>query len=160
MLLQTSTYASDKGNDLCYYVDIKVLYFSVGAQDRSKDLEAYEKASRKRKLNATDELPPLKRQKISTSLDGVPTTIHSDDPSQAVAHDSSVFQEHLKKSGYKHLYRHSTQLNAVQNFLTDLEHCLFTFTDLDVLDEDNKFICKSCTERKHRKISVTSFIKA
>ena len=133
----------------------------MGAQDSSKKFEAYEKVSKgsivgKRKQNATDdhELSP-KRQKMSTPSDGVPTTTHNDDSTQAVAHDSNVFQEHLKKSGYKHLYRHSAQMNTAQNFHTDLEHCLLTFTDLDVLDEDNKFICKFCTDRKHRKVSVT-----
>ena len=80
------------------------------------------------------------------------STTQSGDLSQAIAHDNNVFQEHLKKNGYKHLYRHSTQMNTVR---TDLEHCLLTFTDLDVLDEDNKFICKSCTEKKHRKIFAT-----
>ena len=44
-------------------------------------------------------------------------------------------------------------MSTAQKFHTDLERCLLTFTDLDVLDEDNKFICKSCTERKHRKNS-------
>ena len=29
----------------------------------------------------------------------------------------------------------------------DLEHCLTLYTALDVLDEDNKFICDPCTDR-------------
>ena len=129
----------------------------MGAQDRPrlKNLGNTSGGSilgKRTKLNITDE-PSPKRQKPS---DSVPTTTHDDDPPQEVAHDSNAFQEYLRKNGYKHLYRHAAQLNTVQNFHTDLEHCLLTFTDLDVLDEDNKFICKSCTERKHRKISNTA----
>ena len=30
--------------------------------------------------------------------------------------------------------------------LDSLEHCLKLFTSLDVLDEDNKFICDHCTD--------------
>ena len=70
---------------------------------------------------------------------------------KSLTHDINAFQEYLKKNSYKHLYRHATQKDTVQRFHTDLEHCLLSFTDLDVLDEDNKFICKSCTERKRRK---------
>ena len=30
--------------------------------------------------------------------------------------------------------------------MEDLEQCLAEYTSLDVLDEDNKFICRKCTE--------------
>ena len=32
-----------------------------------------------------------------------------------------------------------------------LEHCLKLFTSLDVLDEDNKFICDNCTDALKKK---------
>ena len=32
-----------------------------------------------------------------------------------------------------------------------LEHCLKLFTSLDVLDEDNKFICDYCTDELKKK---------
>ena len=103
-----------------------------------KNLQAYEEAPSKysglgkRKASSVDDDHQTKRQKTLT-------------------HDINIFQEYLKKNDCKHLYRNATQKDTVQKFHTDLEHCLLTFTDLDVLDEDNKFICKSCTERKHRK---------
>ena len=31
-----------------------------------------------------------------------------------------------------------------------LEHCLKLYTALDILDEDNKFICDCCTEKKKK----------
>ena len=30
----------------------------------------------------------------------------------------------------------------------DLQYSLSMFTNLDVLDEDNKFVCKMCTEQR------------
>ena len=30
--------------------------------------------------------------------------------------------------------------------MNDLDQCLAEYTSLDVLDEDNKFICKECNE--------------
>ena len=34
--------------------------------------------------------------------------------------------------------------------MDDLEQCLTEYTALDVLDEDNKFICKHCTEDREK----------
>ena len=90
--------------------------------------------SRKRKARFTEDGQPKKQK-----------TQNDDDSSQAIVHDKNVFQKHLKENGYKYQYSHT----AIDH--TDLEHCLSTFTDLDVLDADNKFICKHCTERKQRK---------
>lgn len=52
------------------------------------------------------------------------------------------FQEYLIKKGLNH------QPKGRQNITNDLQLCLSSYTDLDVLDEDNKFICKACTAQK------------
>jgi len=36
-----------------------------------------------------------------------------------------------------------------EKYATDLEKCLADFTDLDVLDENNKFICQNCSSSKY-----------
>ena len=52
------------------------------------------------------------------------------------------FQQYLTEKGLNH------QPNGKLVKTTDLEFCLSMYTDLDVLDEDNKFICKPCTAQK------------
>ena len=89
--------------------------------------------SRKRKSHSTEDGQPSKKRKTY-------------DSSEAVVHNKNVFQKHLKEGGYKYQYSHTATTDH-----TDLERCLSVFTDLDVLDEDNKFICKHCTEEKQRK---------
>ena len=42
--------------------------------------------------------------------------------------------------------------------MNDLEQCLAEYTSLDVLDEDNKFICKKCTEDRKVGLILTSYI--
>ena len=37
---------------------------------------------------------------------------------------------------------------------THLEHCSLAFTSLDTLNENNKFICQSCFDRKYDIIMV------
>ena len=51
------------------------------------------------------------------------------------------FQEYLIKKGYNH------QPKGRQNIVNDLQLCLSSYTDLNGLDDDNKFICKTCTAR-------------
>ena len=46
------------------------------------------------------------------------------------------------KEGKKYHYAHSTCHEADYN--TGLEQALSEFTDLDILDEDNKFSCRNC----------------
>ena len=52
------------------------------------------------------------------------------------------FQEYLLKKGLNY------QPMGGHNETNDLQRCLSSYTDLDVLDQDNKFICKACTEKK------------
>lgn len=52
------------------------------------------------------------------------------------------FQQYLTEKGLNH------QSNGKLVKTTDLEFCLSMYTDLDVLDEYNKFICKPCTAQK------------
>ena len=52
------------------------------------------------------------------------------------------FQQYLIEKGLNH------QPNGKLVKETELEFCLSMYTDLDVLDEDNKFICKACTAQK------------
>ena len=59
-------------------------------------------------------------------------------------HHKDHFQEYLIGKGLNH------QLRSLRNQVdtSDLQFCLSMFTDLDVLDEDNKFVCKMCTTQK------------
>lgn len=62
-----------------------------------------------------------------------------------VTHNKDHFQEYLIEKGQNH------QLRSLRDQVdtSDLQFYLSMFTDLDVLDEDNKFICKMCTTRNH-----------
>ena len=46
-------------------------------------------------------------------------------------------------------YSQSFQECKKESFDTNLEQCLADFTDLDVLDEHNKFICQQCSTGKY-----------
>ena len=66
-----------------------------------------------------------------------------------MVNDKSALQNHLERNGFKCLNKTSQN-----KFTTDLEHSLLMYTDLDVLDEDNKFICQMCTERNKSKAKI------
>ena len=109
----------------------------------------------KSKSSSTEDLPTTKKQKtLNITLNFPSNTSCGDEPSQTIVHDKNTFQEHLRMNGYQHQYSHSIQMPTVQQYSTDLEHCLSVFTDLDVLDEDNKFICKPCSEKQQRKVLI------
>ena len=59
-----------------------------------------------------------------------------------ITNNKDLFQEYLMKKGLKY------QLKGKQAGTSDLQSCLSVYTDLDVLDEDNKFICQACTAQK------------
>ena len=58
-----------------------------------------------------------------------------------ITHDKDHFQEYLSKEGL----HHQLKSKRIQHDMSDLQLCLSLFTDLDVLDENNKFVCKACT---------------
>ena len=59
-----------------------------------------------------------------------------------ITHTKDKFQEYLIKKGLNY------QPKGKWVETTDLQFCLSMYTDLDVLDEDNKFICQACTKQK------------
>ena len=61
-----------------------------------------------------------------------------------ITHEKSYFQQYLIEKGLNY----QSQINSKWAETSNLENCLSMFTDLDVLDEDNKFICKACTAKK------------
>ena len=63
-----------------------------------------------------------------------------------ITHEKSYFQQYLieKRLNYQ------SQIDTKWAETSDLENCLSMYTDLDVLDEDNKFICRACTAQKQR----------
>lgn len=61
-----------------------------------------------------------------------------------ITHKKSYFQEYLIEKGLNYQSKLVTEWTET----SDLEFCLSMYTDLDVLDEDNKFICQACTEKK------------
>jgi len=89
--------------------------------------------------------PYLEYYELSTQ--GVDDSLEEKSNDNSVVLDKKAFQNHLQKNGYK--YQNSNAKHGECS--TDLEKSLKLFTDLDVLDEDNKFICKRCTERNKSK---------
>ena len=61
-----------------------------------------------------------------------------------ITHNKNEFQEYLIKKGLNY------QPKGKQVETTDLQFCLSMYTDLDVLDENNMFICQACTKQKQR----------
>ena len=61
---------------------------------------------------------------------------------QNIVNYKNHFQKYLIKKGLNH------QPMGGHKETNDLQRCLSSYTDLDVLDEDNKFICKTCTAKK------------
>ena len=112
-------------------------YFILIGDGRNNSVVLSEHSYDRKRKSSFTECSQTNCKKLKTEND--------DDSSQAIVHNKNVFQEHLKENGYQYQY------NCTTTDHTDLEHCLSAFTDLDVLDEDNKFICKHCTERKQRK---------
>ena len=65
-------------------------------------------------------------------------------------HDKDHFQKHLSIKGLNHHH-----LKPQQKFSkSSLQLCLSMYTGLDVLDEDNKFICKACTDKKQCEFKI------
>ena len=71
---------------------------------------------------------------------------------RSVAKDKDLFQQYLVQKGLNHLTEANTKLIAHY----DLQRSLFEHTDFDVLDEENKFICRSCT--KNQRTYVNAYI--
>ena len=59
------------------------------------------------------------------------------------------FNSHLKKNEL-----HYQKTLPTAKFETELENSLWAFTKLDVLDENNKFICHSCSNGKLSNVRV------
>ena len=59
-------------------------------------------------------------------------------------HNRNAFQQYLKGNDF-HYQAAETKVSPSK---FSLESCLAMHTNLDVLDEDNKFICQRCTEEK------------
>ena len=74
-------------------------------------------------------------------------TQYKENPAQhnyLTTHDKNHFQEYLSIKGLNHHH-----LKSQQKFSeSGLQFCLSMYTDLDILDENNKFICKACTDKK------------
>lgn len=60
------------------------------------------------------------------------------------AEDPKLLQELLNDCSPQMCTKLTT--DPLSRKMNDLEQCLAEHTSLDVLDEDNKFICKNCTE--------------
>ena len=59
---------------------------------------------------------------------------------ESVAFDKPKFNKYLYQKSMRHC-----QVLQDEKYGTGLEQCLADFTSLDVLDEDNKFICQKCS---------------
>ena len=61
-----------------------------------------------------------------------------------ITHEKSYFQKYLIDKGLNYQWQFDTKRAETSG----LELCLSMYTDSDVLDENNKFICKACTDKK------------
>jgi len=77
------------------------------------------------------------------------TAVYQDPSSIKVTHNRHAFQQYLKR---KNLCYQASQTRVSQSKYS-LENCLTMHTSLDVLDENNKFICQHCTEQKQSKFA-------
>ena len=75
--------------------------------------------------------------------------------SRSVTKDKDAFQQYLVQKDLNHL----TEANRKHIANYDLQHSLFMHTDLDVLDEENKFICHSCTENQRMYVKMYTYIQ-
>lgn len=66
---------------------------------------------------------------------------------------SKLLQKHLKEHGMYTCLETDAELSPSSD---SLENCLKLFTSLDILDEDNKFICDKCTDELRKKQSEVS----
>ena len=67
-----------------------------------------------------------------------------------ITEDKDAFQQHLIKNGLNHL----AKVNNINGMDHGLQLSLLLHTDLDVLDENNKFICQKCSTKKQRKLAI------
>ncbi|XP_065906353.1 serine/threonine-protein kinase TAO3-like isoform X2 [Dysidea avara] len=68
---------------------------------------------------------------------------------KSVPFSKSKFNRFLELSNL----HHSRYFQEPDKFSTQLEQCLADFTDLDVLDENNKFICQECSTDENLEIT-------
>ena len=78
------------------------------------------------------------------------TAVYCDPSAVKITHDRYAFQHYLKRKGFRY---QASQTKVSQNRFS-LENCLAMHTNIDVLDEKNKFICQHCTEEKQSKFVV------
>ena len=76
----------------------------------------------------------------------------SDNYCNTVTKDREAFQQYLIQKQLHHLTKENKKQTIKKK--ADLQLCLFMHTDLDVLDENNKFICRECTAKKQRMSNV------
>jgi len=78
------------------------------------------------------------------------TSIDHDFSAIKITHDRIAFQQYLKRKGF----HYQASQTKVSHSKFSLESCLAMHTNLDVLDENNKFICQHCTEEKQSKFVI------
>ena len=75
-------------------------------------------------------------------------------PSTSFAEDQLELRNYLKHHNFHHQYLDEDY--PVDPFT--IEHCLQNFTMLDILDENNKFICDKCVSTKAGKLNIIIMI--
>ena len=78
----------------------------------------------------------------SAAIDNFQNTANS----RSFTKDKDAFQQYLIQNGFNHLTEANKKLIAHY----DLQRSLFEHTDFDVLDKENKFICRSCCPKNQR----------
>ena len=85
-------------------------------------------------------------QSASPTLSGQHEDKDKEELNYLITHDKDHFQEYLCEKGFDH----QSKGEHVKTGLYDLQLCLSLYTDLDVLDEDNKFICMACNAQNRK----------
>ena len=95
----------------------------------------------------SEEVPLQKKN----DQDVIDVNLSSEKPDPDVALNKAKLHEYLESKGL--LYQMPAESEKEKDPQT-LEAILTEYTTLDILDEDNKFICKTCTE--NRELYVTN----
>ena len=75
-------------------------------------------------------------------------------PASSFAENQLELRNYLKNHNFYHQYLDEDY--PVKPFT--IEHCLQSFTMLDILDENNKFVCDKCVSTKDGKLSIIIMI--
>ena len=120
---------------------------SQEANQENQEATKYELMGKEKSQDTEETTPDPGKLSVSQGDNQIVQEDTKDDYTDEKRHkkiisEKNYFQQYLIEKGLNH------QLKEKTVGMTDLQFCLSMYTDLDVLDEDNKFIRKACNARK------------